>query len=106
MTGKPLHIEILLIRSWLHPLEPIRSTLRSAGFAPRFHRVDHEPALHAALTRGDYDVVILDPETTGLTRELVQARITELSKGTPLVPLGGLPDLGARVAAVLEARRN
>lgn len=106
MPGQALHIEILLVRSWLHPLEPIRSSLRAARFAPRFHRVDIEPALHAALTRDGYDVVILDPGTTGLTHELVQARITELRPGTPLLLLGDVADLGGRIAAVLHARRN
>ncbi len=106
MPGQALHIDILLVRSWLHPLEPIRSTLRTAGFAPRFHRVDIEPALHAALTRGGYDVVIVDPHTAVLSRQIVQARIDELRPGTPLVLLGELSDLGARIAAVLHARRN
>jgi hypothetical protein len=106
MPSRALPIEILLVRSWLLPWEPIRSALHGAGFVARFHRVDIEPALAAALTRDAYDVVILDPRIPGLTRELVQARIAELRPGTPLVLLGRLDDLGVRIAAALDARRN
>ena len=106
MTSKELPIRILLVRSWLHRLEPIRTALRAAGFSPSFVRVDIEPALHAALTRGGFDVVIIDSTLRRITREVVRARIGELRPGTPLVVLGSLHDLGARIAAVLEARRN
>ena len=80
--------------------------MRVAALEGRFHRVDIEPALHAALTRDAYDAVVYDPQTPLLTRDIVQARINELRPGTPLVVLGKLEDLGACIAGALDARRN
>ena len=84
----------------------MRSALHDAGFWPTFHRVDMEPALNAALTRGGFDIVIYDPATSGLSRGMVQACIDTLRPGIPLILLGDLATLGSQIAAVLEARRN
>jgi hypothetical protein len=106
MLGQPLHVAILVVRPWSDSLDRIRSVLRAAGFEPTFHQVDFEPALHAALTRGGYDVVVYDPASTGLSRAAVQACIDTLRPGTPLVVIRDPRDLGRQIAAVLEARRN
>lgn len=106
MSGLALPVEILVVRPWPDSLDPIRSALFAAGFSPTFHLVDIEPALHAALTRGGFDIVIYDPATTGVSRATVQACIDMLRPGTPLVVLRDLADLGSQLAAVLETRRN
>ncbi len=101
-----MRLRIVLVRSWLHKLEPIRAALRAAGFAPTFLRIDIEPALHAALTRGDLDLVIYDPELEGLSGPTVAARCKAVRPGVPCIAIGELDDLGARIAAVLKPLRN
>lgn len=106
MPAPGMRIRIVLVRSWLHKLEPVRAAVRAAGLAPTFLRVDIEPALHAALTRGDVDLVIYDPTLEGLSRAIVEARCKKLRPGLPCIALGKLDDLGARINAVLKKQRN
>jgi len=47
-------INVLLIRSWIHPLAPLRAALHDAAIDARFTRIDIEPALNAALARGGF----------------------------------------------------
>jgi hypothetical protein len=102
--GKP--VRILLVRSWLHRLDPVRAVLRAAGFAPTFIRTDIEPAVHAALTRGGIDLVIFDPALDGLSRETVEAHCKELRPLVPLLLLGKLDDLAERVRCALHKTVN
>jgi hypothetical protein len=98
-------MKILLIRSWIHPIAPLRAALHDSGIDPRFTRVDIEPALNAALARGGFDLAIFDPATPGLPRAVVDARLREQRFSLPVVELGDLIDLGERIHAALAARR-
>lgn len=106
MAALGFPLRVLLIRAWIHKLEPIRTTLRAAGMDPRFTRVDIEPALNAALTRGGFDIAIFDPRTPGLTRELVEARLKEHRRYLPIIVLGDLSTLAEHVGAAISARHN
>jgi DNA-binding NtrC family response regulator len=102
--SSPLHV--LLIRAWIHKLEPVRAALRDAGFLVEVTRIDIEPALHAALTRRAFDLVIHDPEVTGLPRPLVEARLREHRHATPVVTLRALAALGEAVLHAFAHLRN
>jgi hypothetical protein len=99
-------MKILLIRSWIHPIAPLRAVLHDAGIDPRFTRIDIEPALNAALARGGYDLAIHDVATPGLPRAAVDARLRDHRCTIPVIELGELIDLGERIHAALAARRS
>jgi hypothetical protein len=100
----PLHV--LLIRAWIHRPEPVRTALRDAGFDVEITRIDIEPALHAALTRRAFDLVIHDPRVVGLSRELVEARLRAHRHATPIVTLDSLDALGDAVIRAFAHLRN
>jgi len=99
-------VKVLLIRPWIHSLAPVRAALRSAGIEARFTRVDIEPALHAALARGGFDVAIVDPATPGLMPSSIDACLREHRVTLPVLELGDVADLGARIKRALAARRS
>lgn len=100
-------MKVLLVRPWVHPLAPLRDALRVAGFDPRFTRVDIEPALNAALTRGTHDIILLDPCTPSITRATIEARLRDHRLDIPIIELDhdprALPD---RIRLALAARRH
>jgi hypothetical protein len=99
-------IRILLIRAWTEPLAPFRDALRNAGIAARIARVDIEPALNAALSRGAFDVVVIDPNTPGLARGVVEARLREHRTACPIVVFESLQTAVAGIRRVLANRSN
>jgi hypothetical protein len=101
-----IEVRILLVRSWLHSLEPLRKALRSVDLEPRITRVDLEPALAAALSRGTFDVVIVDPLTPTISRETVEACLREHGVAPALPFAGDLDELISQVVQVIRARRN
>lgn len=101
-----LKVQVLLIRAWIHKLDPVRVALNDAGYELHFTRVDIEPALNAALTRGRFDVVIHDPTVAAISRELLEQRLREHRHGTPIVTLGELETLADAVAIALAAVLN
>ncbi len=96
-------VRILLIRPWTEPLSAFRDALTASGIRARIWRVDIEPALNAALSRTSYDLVILDPRTPGITREVVEATLREHRRIVQIVIYDGLE---ATVVAVEHAVRN
>ena len=100
----PLHV--LLIRAWIHRLEPVRAALHDAGFDVEVTRIDIEPALHAALTRRAFDLVIHDPRVVGLPHELVETRLRMHRHATPIVTLRSLDALGEAVIHAFSHLRN
>lgn len=107
MVSPGVRIRILLIRPWVRPLEALRDALRAVGVEPRFTRVDIEPALNASLTRGGLDLAILDPETPGLSRDVVEARFREHGVSAPLLDFDDdLAALAQRVRSVFPSLRN
>jgi hypothetical protein len=100
-------MKVLLVRPWVHPLAPLRDALRTAGFDPRFTRVDIEPALNAALARGAHDVILLDPNTPSLSRAIVEARLRDHRVDIAIVELDGdLRALCDRIRVALASRRH
>jgi len=104
MVSTDSMVKVLLIRPWIHSVAPLRAALQRVGFSARFTRVDIEPALHAAVERGGFDVVIVDPATPGLSRSTVEACLRDHRLWLPVVELDGVSDLGEQVKHALEAR--
>ncbi len=99
-------LQILVIRSWVAELQPIRAALAAVGLSVELTTVDFEAALNAALTRGGYDVVIYDPETPGLSHDAVLACFRGNRCEVPLLVLEDLGSLAARVQAALATLAN
>lgn len=100
-------VRILLVRAWTEPLAPLRAALRDAGLVARIVRVDIEPALNAALERGSkFDVVVFDPATRGIARELLDARLRDHRRSIPVVTLEDIDDLADGIRVALAALRN
>lgn len=99
-------IRILLIRPWTEPLAPLRIALEHAAITARFHRIDIEPALNAALDRGGYDVVVFDPRTPGITREIIDACMRANRRAFPIVTLSDPSTLADAIRTALRAQLN
>lgn len=99
-------IWILLVRPWTEPLVPIRAALRDAGMVARISRVDIEPALEAALSRRQYDVIVFDPSSQELTIDVVEARARAHGHATPIVVMRSVDQLVPLVNEALLARLN
>jgi hypothetical protein len=99
-------VRILLIQSWVVRSDHMRVRLCDAGYLPRLYRVDFEAALVAALSRGNFDIVLHDPTTPKLPRTVVEACMKEHGIRVPLVDLGDLNTIGDRVRASLGALKN
>lgn len=95
-----------MIRPWTEPLSEIRAALRGAGIAARISRVDIEPALNAALSRGDFDVVVYDPRTKELSKDTVIARLREHGRVAPVVDLTSDDKLPDAIWTAVKARLN
>lgn len=107
MASSPEQPRILLVRPWTEPLAPLRAALRQADLDARIVRVDIEPALNAALKRGStFDLIVFDPATRGITRELIDARLVEHRRCIPVVTLKRLGDLAADIRVAFAALRN
>lgn len=106
MADPAITVPVLVVQFWIHDVEPIRSALRDAGIDPRIRRVDIEPALHAALSWGRYEVVIYDPATPTISREAVEACLRASRREVPLVIADDLATLGERTQRALLARRS
>lgn len=78
-------IEVLAVQFWIRPLDPIACSLQSAGFIARIKRVDIEPALHAALGRQRWDLVLFDAATPELSLESVQQAMKSFRCDAPLL---------------------
>ena len=99
-------VRILLIQSWVISGTAIRAMLRDAGFEPRLFRVDHVPALAAALSRGRHDVILFDTASTGLTRGTLDALMREHGVALPVIELGAPDRLIEDIRGALASIRN
>ena len=99
-------IRILLIRPWTQPLAPLRIALEQAGMTARFHRIDIEPALNAALDRGGYDVVVFDSRTPGITREIIESCMRANRRSFPIVTLSDPSTLADDIRQAFRAQLN
>lgn len=100
MTTRSDKLQILLVRSWLEPVAPFRDALRVAGIEAQITRVDFEAALNAALARGGFAAIVFDPNTRGLTRDMLDARVREHCRFfIPVIVLDGDEHVAAAVLA-------
>lgn len=100
-SGTP-RVRILFVRQWTASLAPVRAALYDAGIDATITVVDIEAALNAALSRdATFDVVIHDPTTPGVPRDVLEARLRHHRVGTPIVPLQSLDTLMAAVHAAM-----
>ena len=95
-----------MIRPWTEPLTEVRAALRAAGITARISRVDIEPALNAALSRGDFDVVVYDARTKDLSKDTLLARLREYGRVAPVVDLASAQTLPDAIWTALKARLN
>jgi DNA-binding NarL/FixJ family response regulator len=98
-------LNILLVRRWTLDTERLRTSLRAAGLSVRITRADFPAALYAALSSESFDVIVFDPETTSITRELLASALRDLKLPLPIIELSG-DDVGTLVAAHLRVLRN
>ena len=108
MSGNNDKVRILLIRSWTEPFAPFRAALRAVGIHARIARVDIEPALNATLGRSSFDVVVLDPSTPGISREVVEARLRDHGRFIPIVVMGteSIEAIAGAIKQMLDTRLN
>jgi len=108
MSAAPDEVRILLIRPWTERLAPFRAALRAVGIHARIARVDIEPALDAALGRSGYDVIVLDPKTPGVTRDIVEARLRDHARFAPVVVIESesVETIADAIKHRLDARLN
>lgn len=99
-------LDVLAIQFWVHDPALIHRAVHSAGFDARIKRVDIEPALHAALGRQLWDLVIYDPATPGLAIETVQRCMKTFRRRAALVIIDDAATLAARVHHVLGLMRS
>jgi DNA-binding NarL/FixJ family response regulator len=91
---------VLLVRAWQENAEPVLDAIRHVGIDPSYEIVDTEPALHAALTREDWDVIIYDP---AMKSAVPIEKVYQQAPATAVVLLTSHEDMAdelARVAAI------
>ncbi len=106
MAPSATPLRVLLVRSWTRSLAPLEHALSAAGFVPTVTRVDHEPALVAALGRDVFDVVLVDPDVPGCSPAAVEAAVRAARVSTPVIVLGPAVDLAAQILERLRANQN
>jgi hypothetical protein len=99
-------LRVLLIQSWVIPGAVVRGALVACGYHPQIYRVDFESALVAALPRATYDLVIVDPKTSGLSRTHVEVLMRDHGVRAPLVELVPGKPLEEQLRAALAPLRN
>jgi hypothetical protein len=99
-------LRILLVRPWTEPLAPLRAALEAADLDARFHRVDIEPALNAALDRDSYTVIVFDPQTPGITRGTLESSMRANRRTIPIVTLGDARTLAEDIRCALRSHAN
>ena len=106
MLLPPTKVRVLAIRPWTRKLDRVRASLRAEGLEPRFLRVDIEPALNAALTRGDFDVALVDPDVPGLPAKVIEEAFRTHRVGMPWLVLEDEDGIGPLVVRALASIRN
>jgi len=95
---------VLLVRAWTNDPAVVIEQLYAAGVEPELTRVDFEAALHAALTKDRFDLVVHDE--AALSRDQIDAALRECAHAPPIVKIEPFASLAARVADALRARRH
>jgi hypothetical protein len=98
-------LNILLVRPWTKDTERLRTSIRAAGLSPQISRVDFPAAMYAALSWGTFDVVVYDPETPAITRDMLVNAIRERNLSLPIITTDD-GDVGRLLAMQLSSLRN
>lgn len=106
MAAESEKVRILLIRAWTEPLAGFRAALAASGIEARISRVDIEPALNAALSRTSFDLIVLDPRTPGITRDLVEARLRDHRRLVQIVMFDEIDVMIGAIQRALKQRYN
>lgn len=106
VSGPLPTIDVLAIQFWIHDPALIRDAVHAAGFIARIKRIDIEPALHAALGRQPWHLVIYDPATPDLSLETVRRAMRAFRRRVPVVIVGDVTPLVEQVRRVLQHRRS
>ncbi len=89
------------MRPWAKSVEPALAALRRVGVDPMHELVDTEPALVAALTRHEWDVVIYDHDgAKDIPLELVYTH----APAAAVVRYGTPEDMADELARLVAAR--
>jgi DNA-binding NtrC family response regulator len=83
----------------------MRASLRAHGLSARITRIDFPAALHAALVRTVFDLVIYDPATSAISHDVLATSMREHEQTAPVIVMDG-DDIGELAAAKLQQRRN
>lgn len=102
MTHK---LNILFVRTWTLDSARIRSSLRAHGLSALITRIDFPAALHAALLRTTFDLVIYDPTTNSISHDVLASCLREHDQNAPVIILED-DDVGAIAAAKLQQGRS
>lgn len=105
VVGERNGVRILIVQSWTEDREPIELAAREAVADVSFARADFEAALDAALAHDHFDLAIFDPNTPGLTREIVEGCIKLHGREIPLIVFEP-GSLSVAVSRLLDPRRN
>lgn len=107
VRGMPAHrlLRILWVRSWCESLQPLRDALGDLGYRALFTRTDIEPALHAAISRRDFEIAIVDREC-GISRELVEIWFREHRVVAPLLDHQAPATLARRIDQAMLVYRS
>ena len=95
-----------MIRPWTTPIAPLRDALHGAGLDVTLVRVDIEPALNAALMRSNFDVIVLDRATPGITCEVVETCLRARNRWIPIVELITLETVADEIRHALATSLN
>jgi len=98
-------LNILLVRLWTKDAERLRTSIRASGLGVRITRVDFPAAMHAALSWGSFDAVLYDPETPGISHEILVNALRERNLSIPIL-VTDTDDVGRLLASQLRSRRN
>ena len=97
-------LRVVLVQSWTSDMTSISGALARAGFSAEWMRADFPAAIEAALADRPCDVVIATPDLDDTTRAWLDERRAR-GDMQPLVELGELETLGARIRTALAKPR-
>lgn len=95
-----------MVRPWTERLGPFRAALREASIEARIVRVDIEPALNAALDRSRFDLVVYDPKTPNVTRNMLDVCLRDHRHSPHVVVFESVEDAVAKIKRALAEHLN
>jgi hypothetical protein len=95
--------QVLVVRPWQKAIDPVLETLQRAGIDATHELVDTKAALQAAIDRGEWDIVLYDPEaSTEVPLELVYQH----APAAAVVTLTSREDAVAELSRIVATRTD